>query len=619
MSNLASISVLLEGIEFGGGESLLKVLVNHLADHKEEVTGDEAVCVVDAMLKHLSANSDGDRRIINLCLAALNNVTIPEKNAELFCQRAINSDGYIPNLTLHAMITEFVTHNPQLEEEGLNYYPKKGFSSDMIREDPWAYVGLVLTNIVRCESGRKLMLRQSLGFIPKLVDQIRSRNPVRRRGSVAVIRTCLFDKEIHWWMLHEVKVLTPLLMPCVVAAPFSDEEKTGMDPLLWMAAADPKKKHEPEVDILKMCVESLVLLCQHRNSREELRKRRIYPICKNLDIAQEDEAVSELILDIVNFMHRDEEEDSVEREKREKREKEAYEARLEARKHLLNTPAEVLEFWLGGDFFDEDSFTKRTQFDSRCEKWFGHKDQDFDNRQIANEALVRKAASGELDKQDEWAETPRGMLAKILLLDQFSRCCYRGTAAAFQNDYLALKLVKDILREDGGKGRAWVTYYFRPVERYWLVLVLQHSEQLQDQLDSVHFCDTILTEGATTDMLEVFREVKNTSLEHLEVIQRFGRFPGRNALLARTSTPEETAWLDSDSCPPWAKSQLPAKASVTANLESSLECMGNSAESNAEATVQSVIAKHRRDTQENSALMPSAVVDDAKDDVIGVD
>ena len=87
------------------------------------------------------------------------------------------------------------------------------------------------------------------------------------------------------------------------------QEKEGMDPILFLSAEDPLKTWEPEIDILHMLLECLILLCQRRGIREELRKKKIYPICRNLDYMQEDEVASEKILEIVNFMMRDEDPD----------------------------------------------------------------------------------------------------------------------------------------------------------------------------------------------------------------------------------------------------------------------------------------------------------------------
>lgn len=103
-----------------------------------------------------------------------------------------------------------------------------------------------------------------------------------------------------------MKVVTPLLVPLVVNTPFSDREREGMDPILWMKSDDPDKKHESEKDIMKMLLECIILLCQKRGVREELRKRKVYPVVKNLDLKEEDEGISTAIYEIVNFLMGDE-------------------------------------------------------------------------------------------------------------------------------------------------------------------------------------------------------------------------------------------------------------------------------------------------------------------------
>ena len=182
--------------------------------------------------------------------------------------------------------------------------------ADWVKRDPWQHVSSILCNITRLEDGRRILLRQSSQYMGMLIKQIRSRNPIRRRGAVASLRTCLFDNEIHWWIVHEVRVLPFIMLPIIVATPFTDMEKNGMDPILWLNAENPAKKWESEVDILMMLLECIILLCQKRGIREELRKRQVYPMCRNLDYLQEDGGVSSLILEIVNLLMRDEDPDT---------------------------------------------------------------------------------------------------------------------------------------------------------------------------------------------------------------------------------------------------------------------------------------------------------------------
>jgi hypothetical protein len=332
MAELMSVDLLLEGIQYGGGDKLILLLINEIADHIEadDLLESEVKSIIDVMFQQLSDNEDGDRSILNLCLVVLSNLTVPEKNAQIFCDHTITSsiqmDSNTPpegNEGLTSMIKLCLQHNPQSEETGLNYYPKTGFSSDMIAHDPYAYATSILTNIVRIDVGKKLLLRQTLGYIPLLVKQIRSKNPIRRRGAVSTIRTILWDKEIHWWMIHEIKLLHELMLPLVthigayggevgdkeyaLLEEFTADEKKGMNPLWWLASQDPKHNYESEIDILIMILECLVLLCQQRIIRYDLYKAKIYPVIRNLDLAQSNEIVNNLINEVVNFLYRDEE------------------------------------------------------------------------------------------------------------------------------------------------------------------------------------------------------------------------------------------------------------------------------------------------------------------------
>lgn len=79
-----------------------------------------------------------------------------------------------------------------------------------------------------------------------------------------------------------------------------------MEPILWMKSEDVDKTLEPELDIMKMLLECIILLCQKRGMREELRKRKVYPVVKNLDLKVEDEGISTAIHEIVNFLMGDE-------------------------------------------------------------------------------------------------------------------------------------------------------------------------------------------------------------------------------------------------------------------------------------------------------------------------
>ena len=116
---------------------------------------------------------------------------------------------------------------------------------------------------------------------------------------------------MHWSFVNEYNLLTPLLLLLVAPTPFTEMEKKGMDVVLCMEAENPKKAPEKSIEILKMLLESLVLLCQTRGIREQLRKAKVYPICRNLDYHQTEEEKSnvtnDVVQQIVDLLMRDEE------------------------------------------------------------------------------------------------------------------------------------------------------------------------------------------------------------------------------------------------------------------------------------------------------------------------
>ncbi|HME23664.1 MAG TPA: DUF924 family protein [Acetobacteraceae bacterium] len=176
------------------------------------------------------------------------------------------------------------------------------------------------------------------------------------------------------------------------------------------------------------------------------------------------------------------------------------------------TPDDVLEFWFAGDptAFRKLWFKSNTEFDTACTRFA--------------DALCG-AKAGVLD---HWTATPRGTLALIILLDQFSRNLHRGSPDAFAADAKA----RGIARSAVAKGFDQV---FGPVERMFIYLPFEHSEDLADQDEAVRLFATLRqTLGEDS--------VRYTE-RHRDVIRRFGRFPHRNAALGRVSSSDELAYL----------------------------------------------------------------------------
>jgi uncharacterized protein (DUF924 family) len=128
-------------------------------------------------------------------------------------------------------------------------------------------------------------------------------------------------------------------------------------------------------------------------------------------------------------------------------------------------------------------------------------------------------------KAEGWRDSPETLAAAIILLDQFSRNMFRGSAKAFEADSLALELSKEALE------RGWVDQLPKPLPSF-ILMPLQHSENLADQERSV-------AEFEGRDPLNY-----RFALLHRDQIKRFGRFPGRNQALGRVSTPQEREMIE---------------------------------------------------------------------------
>ncbi|MEZ5616877.1 MAG: DUF924 family protein [Rhodocyclaceae bacterium] len=182
-------------------------------------------------------------------------------------------------------------------------------------------------------------------------------------------------------------------------------------------------------------------------------------------------------------------------------------------------PADVLEFWFGAPGSAEHGSLRK------C--WF-EKDPAFDadiRRRFL--VLVDEAAAGRLD---DWADRPEGLLALIVLLDQFPRNLFRNAPRAFATDAQALALAQQALAQG-------VDAQLMPVARAFIYLPFEHSEDLAMQDRAVALFAALAQHG------EAFASYLDYAERHRDVIRRFGRFPHRNAILGRASTPEEIAFL----------------------------------------------------------------------------
>jgi|SRR5690606_3695588 uncharacterized protein (DUF924 family) len=172
---------------------------------------------------------------------------------------------------------------------------------------------------------------------------------------------------------------------------------------------------------------------------------------------------------------------------------------------------DVLDFW----------------FKNNTDKWFV-KSEEFDSeirRRFQN--LYEDIKSG---KKKVWENSPHSLLASVIVLDQFPRNMFRGTKKSFETDLAALRLTKKALLEGFDKK-------LNSLEKVFLYLPLEHSEELSDQEDAVKLFTQLHEETQNSALFLDY------AIQHYKIIKRFGRFPHRNQILERTSTPEEVEFL----------------------------------------------------------------------------
>lgn len=170
-------------------------------------------------------------------------------------------------------------------------------------------------------------------------------------------------------------------------------------------------------------------------------------------------------------------------------------------------PDDILHFWFE-EHGSADWFAKSDVFDAEIREKFSE--------------VHRKAATGETAA---WRATIRGRLAEIIVLDQFSRNLFRGTPEAFAYDRLALHLAQEAVATDH-------LNELEPVQRTFLLMPYMHSESPDVHVESLRLFTSLGNE-----------EALRYERAHKDIIDRFGRYPHRNAILGRSTTPLETAYL----------------------------------------------------------------------------
>ena len=187
---------------------------------------------------------------------------------------------------------------------------------------------------------------------------------------------------------------------------------------------------------------------------------------------------------------------------------------------------DVLDFWFGASGSASEIAGRQRKL------WFG---KSAANDQAVSDRFAATLAAASAGKLGHWANNPRGRLALVIVLDQFPHHIFRDQPQAFATDPQALALSLAALTANEDRQLA-------PIERVFLYLPLEHAESIEMQERSVSLYAALASE-ATADERALFEDFLDYARKHRDVVARFGRFPHRNAILGRPSTPDEVEFL----------------------------------------------------------------------------
>jgi uncharacterized protein (DUF924 family) len=193
---------------------------------------------------------------------------------------------------------------------------------------------------------------------------------------------------------------------------------------------------------------------------------------------------------------------------------------------MIATPEAVLDFWFGAGGSATEVAARQRPL------WFA---KSAANDQIVTERFAETLVAAGKGELDNWAASPRGRLALIVVLDQFPHHVHRGHGQSFAYDARSLALALEMI-ERGEDARV------TPIERVFVYLPLEHAESIEMQDRSVALYEKLVNEAAA-DERQLFEGFLDYARKHRDVVARFGRFPHRNELLGRPSTLEEIEFL----------------------------------------------------------------------------
>lgn len=292
-----------------------------------------------ALTPHEEGKNDEQwRKRVNFSLALLANTTRTERGSVELCGKSMPDEAVpttisgdiaeeeksLPLKPTMALLTAMFLNRAYIKEceenndekENEDEAETKNPNFDKIAtstEDPFQHFAAVLMNSTQVEQGRRFVMKirdngigkKGQSMLERIITELRSPNPIRRRGIAGSVKNCCFEKDAGWWLINEVQVVSKILYPLAGPEELDLDDKRGMDPDLWLEGPD--KKRESDKVTRQLLVEAILLLsASGRKSRESIRTERTYVVLKMMDLSEDSEEVSDSISECVQYLRRDE-------------------------------------------------------------------------------------------------------------------------------------------------------------------------------------------------------------------------------------------------------------------------------------------------------------------------
>ncbi|GAB7339467.1 hypothetical protein MBLNU457_6092t1 [Dothideomycetes sp. NU457] len=274
------------------------------------------------MLINLSEDTEiltilvSDATFIEDVLVRLTSPTEPNANLlSMLIANLAKSDSFASSLlTLRRAVPKPLSTSPVAIDQLLDLFVK-GADGSYNKAADYDYLSYLFADMARHSAGRTHFLAprsEDANVVPlsKIVVFTEHKSDIRRRGVASTIKNCCFDKEAHTQLLKPesedgVNLLPYILLPLMGPEDYSDEDTEGM--LDELQLLPPDKSREPDKEIVKTHLETLLLLTTTREGRDTLREVKVYPIVRELHIHSDDEEVQEACDRLVQVIMRDEE------------------------------------------------------------------------------------------------------------------------------------------------------------------------------------------------------------------------------------------------------------------------------------------------------------------------